>query len=120
VDVIIDSMRSIPFCIPPNANSINWTYSPSPEENEGKERVGEEEKGKASYEVVAMGGTFDHLHAGHKILLSMACSIASRKLIVGVSGTFSTVLLLSYSHEERAERLCSREYRRCFVGEETV
>jgi hypothetical protein len=39
------------------------------------------------YPVVALGGTFDHLHAGHKILLSMAVWITGRKLIVGVSGT---------------------------------
>ncbi|KZV84255.1 Nucleotidylyl transferase, partial [Exidia glandulosa HHB12029] len=37
------------------------------------------------FPVVALGGTFDHLHAGHKILLSMAASLASRKLIVGVT-----------------------------------
>lgn len=38
------------------------------------------------YPVVALGGTFDHLHAGHKILLSMAAWIASSKVIVGVTG----------------------------------
>jgi len=37
------------------------------------------------YPVVALGGTFDHLHAGHKILLSMAAWIASTKVIVGVT-----------------------------------
>ncbi|KAF9227846.1 Nucleotidylyl transferase [Gyrodon lividus] len=37
------------------------------------------------YPVVALGGTFDHLHAGHKILLSMGAWIASRKLIVGLT-----------------------------------
>ncbi|KAF8447894.1 Nucleotidylyl transferase, partial [Boletus edulis BED1] len=35
--------------------------------------------------VIAMGGTFDHLHAGHKILLSMAAWIATRKVIVGIT-----------------------------------
>ena len=40
-----------------------------------------------TYPVVALGGTFDHLHAGHKILLSMAAWIADEKLIVGVTGT---------------------------------
>lgn len=38
------------------------------------------------YPVVALGGTFDHLHAGHKILLSMAAWIASEKLVVGITG----------------------------------
>ncbi|KAH7103961.1 Nucleotidylyl transferase [Auriculariales sp. MPI-PUGE-AT-0066] len=38
-----------------------------------------------AFPVVALGGTFDHLHAGHKILLSMAASVATRKVIVGVT-----------------------------------
>ncbi|KAH6918273.1 hypothetical protein BKA70DRAFT_1246737 [Coprinopsis sp. MPI-PUGE-AT-0042] len=37
------------------------------------------------YPVVALGGTFDHLHPGHKILLSMGAWIASCKLIVGIT-----------------------------------
>ena len=36
----------------------------------------------------ALGGTFDHLHAGHKILLSMAAWFARKKVIVGVTGPF--------------------------------
>jgi len=39
----------------------------------------------STYPVVALGGTFDHLHAGHKILLSMAAWIADEKVIVGVT-----------------------------------
>lgn len=38
------------------------------------------------YPVSVIGGTFDHLHAGHKILLSMAAYITSQKLIVGITG----------------------------------
>ncbi|GFZ46183.1 hypothetical protein JCM24511_04430 [Saitozyma sp. JCM 24511] len=34
--------------------------------------------------VVALGGTFDHLHAAHKLLLQLALFLATRKLIVGV------------------------------------
>lgn len=35
---------------------------------------------------IALGGTFDHLHVGHKILLSMAALVATDKIIVGVTG----------------------------------
>ena len=42
---------------------------------------------KPSLPVAALGGTFDHLHAGHKILLSMAAWISQRKVIVGVTGS---------------------------------
>ncbi|AMD21986.1 HFR131Wp [Eremothecium sinecaudum] len=37
------------------------------------------------YSVCALGGTFDHLHDGHKILLSMSTFLTSSKLIVGVT-----------------------------------
>jgi hypothetical protein len=46
------------------------------------------------FPVVALGGTFDHLHAGHKILLSMGAWITSEKIIVGVTGRSATLLLL--------------------------
>ncbi|GAA5842144.1 hypothetical protein JCM5353_002173 [Sporobolomyces roseus] len=82
VDVVLDQLRQLPFCIPSNSRSINWIYSAQDDE---PEIVGKKLRDRGSYEVVAMGGTFDHLHAGHKILLSMACSIATKKLIVGVS-----------------------------------
>ena len=51
----------------------------------------------STYPVVALGGTFDHLHAGHKILLSMAAWIADEKVIVGVTGPFSV------RHEETVQ-----------------
>ncbi|CAE6370840.1 unnamed protein product [Rhizoctonia solani] len=37
------------------------------------------------YQVSALGGTFDYLHPGHKILLSMAAWITTSKLIAGVT-----------------------------------
>lgn len=41
------------------------------------------------YDNVVLGGTFDYLHAGHKILLSMASWFTSKRLVVGVSGMIS-------------------------------
>ncbi|KAA1469552.1 Nucleotidylyl transferase [Dentipellis sp. KUC8613] len=40
---------------------------------------------ESTFPVVALGGTFDHLHAGHKILLSMAAWITEQNIIVGVT-----------------------------------
>ncbi|KAF8609862.1 Nucleotidylyl transferase [Ceratobasidium sp. AG-I] len=40
---------------------------------------------RQSYPVSALGGTFDYLHPGHKILLSMAAWITTTKLIVGIT-----------------------------------
>lgn len=36
------------------------------------------------FPVAALGGTFDHLHAAHKLLLHLALFLTSRKLIVGL------------------------------------
>lgn len=50
---------------------------------------------RSSYPVSALGGTFDYLHPGHKILLSMAAWITTSKLIVGVTGEVLIYLYLS-------------------------
>lgn len=38
-----------------------------------------------SYSDVVVGGTFDRLHNGHKLLLSVSCMLAENRLLVGVS-----------------------------------
>ncbi|WFD31601.1 Elongator subunit elp2 [Malassezia sp. CBS 17886] len=55
--------------------------------------------------VVAVGGTFDHLHIGHKLLLSAAALCATERLIVGVT---DTALLSKKKHPEYVESLACR------------
>jgi pantetheine-phosphate adenylyltransferase len=33
-----------------------------------------------------MGGTFDHMHLGHKLLLTQACLLTEHMLHIGVTG----------------------------------
>ncbi|CDO95464.1 unnamed protein product [Kluyveromyces dobzhanskii CBS 2104] len=40
---------------------------------------------KNYYRVSAVGGTFDHIHDGHKILLSVASFVTNEKLIIGLT-----------------------------------
>lgn len=58
------------------------------------------------YPVVAVGGTFDHIHDGHKILLSMAIFLAKKKLIVGVTGS---KLLENKKYAEVLENYAARQ-----------
>lgn len=39
---------------------------------------------------VAVGGTFDHIHAGHKILLTMTALLSTKSMVVGVTGKLSS------------------------------
>ncbi|VDM24700.1 unnamed protein product [Hydatigera taeniaeformis] len=44
-----------------------------------------EGSGIATYPSVCVGGTFDMLHHGHRVLLSIAALLTSRRLVVGVT-----------------------------------
>lgn len=46
----------------------------------------------SNHEFVVLGGTFDHFHAGHKILLSMACWLSTKSVCCGISGKFTKVI----------------------------
>lgn len=57
------------------------------------------------YAVSAMGGTFDHLHAAHKLLLHMALFATEQRLIIGV---MADRLLATKSHADVLEGLDTR------------
>ncbi|KAK9363834.1 hypothetical protein V1504DRAFT_444726 [Lipomyces starkeyi] len=65
----------------------------------------EDEGEEGQYPVVALGGTFDHLHDGHKILLTMAGFLARESLIIGVTGE---ALLQNKKYKEYLEPLTQR------------
>lgn len=45
----------------------------------------QDESSESVHDVAAVGGTFDHFHDGHKILLSASAFLTKRTLIVGVT-----------------------------------
>ncbi|KAI7860479.1 hypothetical protein BDC45DRAFT_530074 [Circinella umbellata] len=49
------------------------------------------------FDKTIVGGTFDHIHAGHKILLTMTALLASKTIYVGVT---DDVMLKSKKHRE--------------------
>ncbi|KAI7878156.1 Nucleotidylyl transferase [Lichtheimia hyalospora FSU 10163] len=57
------------------------------------------------FDRVAVGGTFDHLHAGHKILLTMTALLANKSVVVGVT---DDVMLQSKKFHEQIESIDDR------------
>ncbi|KAG8998696.1 hypothetical protein FRB95_012181 [Tulasnella sp. JGI-2019a] len=94
--MIFDSLR---FSVPP-------TYITIPPHAFAKEKSYTAQTDRAAtYPVVALGGTFDHLHPGHKILLSMSAWIATSKVIIGVT---DDTLLVNKNNREILEPLSYR------------
>ncbi|KAI8331456.1 hypothetical protein BD560DRAFT_415709 [Blakeslea trispora] len=50
-----------------------------------------------AFQRVAVGGTFDHLHAGHRILLTMTAILAQTSMVVGVT---DDCMLTKKAHKE--------------------
>ncbi|RGB42033.1 hypothetical protein C1646_751490 [Rhizophagus diaphanus] len=58
-----------------------------------------------TFDHVAVGGTFDHLHAGHKILLTMTAWITGKRLICGVT---DDIMLRNKKFKEQLESIDTR------------
>uniref|UniRef100_A0A1I7T0U7 CTP_transf_like domain-containing protein n=1 Tax=Caenorhabditis tropicalis TaxID=1561998 RepID=A0A1I7T0U7_9PELO len=74
------------FC--PNVDVRILVKSEIPEEFEliGDEKPQEKpEKKEKKYKKVVLGGTFDRLHNGHKVLLNKAAELASDEIVIGVT-----------------------------------
>lgn len=52
-----------------------------------KQREEFDDMAPGSCNVVALGGTFDRLHAGHKLMLSSAIVLANKSVVIGLTGT---------------------------------
>lgn len=60
-----------------------------------------------SFESVALGGTFDHLHSGHKLMLSLAALLSRDRILCGIT---ASEMLSSKNHPEKLEPLDSRMF----------
>lgn len=58
------------------------------------------------YIVTALGGTFDHIHDGHKILLTVAAFLTSKRLIIGLT---DQELLKNKKYKQYLESFSKRE-----------
>lgn len=63
------------------------------------------ESSTGGYHTTALGGTFDHLHAAHKLLLHLSLFLTTNKLIVGL---MTPSLLVSKSNTQLLEPLDER------------
>ena len=114
VDVLFDSIRNGKELAGSWNGTVIYSQQATTDSASTKELVagveseGGEIRGERLFEVTALGGTFDHLHAGHKILLTMAAWITTRRLIVGITGqSFSqSFLLLLVARSGCVQRLC--------------
>lgn len=65
---------------------------------------------ESQFNIAATAGTFDHLHAGHKLLLTLAGWVTREKLIIGVTGP---ELLVNKKFAEALESYDTRKNAAC-------
>ncbi|WVQ70127.1 uncharacterized protein L199_008352 [Kwoniella botswanensis] len=98
ISSLISSIPQITFPFPITSSSIGQI---PPSDQSGQS----DQSSSPGPAVVALGGTFDHLHAGHKLLLHLSFFLSSQKLIVGL---MADSLLGSKKFHEVVEKLDKR------------
>lgn len=68
-----------------NNNNNNGKWESLQELNDDDEEVQQLTSNESRYNTVAVGGTFDRLHAGHRLLLTVAAWVTSSTLLVGIT-----------------------------------
>ena len=58
------------------------------------------------FDIVCMGGTFDHMHLGHRLLLTQACLVTNKTLHIGVTGDALLTKKAYAEHIEPYEERC--------------
>jgi hypothetical protein len=87
VDVVIWSLRrrGANTSYPAHDIFLPYSYKQVLRESVTAPEIGDRPVGQL-FGTTALGGTFDHLHSGHKILLTMAAWITRDRVIVGITG----------------------------------
>ncbi|KAL1917146.1 uncharacterized protein VTP21DRAFT_4802 [Calcarisporiella thermophila] len=80
---------------------------PRPQSQESGE-IAQDALDMKHYRVAAVGGTFDHLHPGHKILLTMTAWLAEERLVCGIT---ADSILSSKKYRDFLEPLATRMER---------
>jgi pantetheine-phosphate adenylyltransferase len=94
VDIVIEALRGTAVPLPEGGvKHLEYEDQEQVEQRNGIDESAKEKNEGPAMGTVALGGTFDHLHSGHKILLTMACWLAQRRTIVGITGARRLVLL---------------------------
>lgn len=86
VDVVIDSLRARNGLVKKLSDTLNQSEYRHVIKEEASAPSEAQQIAKDGPVSIALGGTFDHLHSGHKVLLTMAAWLATRRVIVGITG----------------------------------
>lgn len=70
-------------------NSADMLSADNKRQAEAQDNAVTSTTGRLGFDRVAVGGTFDRLHAGHRILLAISALVARRSLFMGITGVLN-------------------------------